>query len=102
MLEKLIIEALEDVKGQDIVTIDTSSKSNFFDKVIVVTGMSNRQTRALAKSVIEKVKENNEKVIGVDGLETGEWVLIDCGDIICHVMLPPVRGYYKLEELWGS
>ena len=82
--------------------IDTSSKSNFFDRVIVATGMSSRQTRALAKSVIEKVKENNHIVTGVEGLETGEWVLIDCGDVICHVMLPVVREYYKLEEFWSS
>ena len=82
--------------------IDTRLNSNFFDSVVVATGMSNRQTRALAKSVIENVKGNNKNVLGVEGLETGEWVLIDCGDIICHVMLPAVRDYYKLEELWSS
>ena len=82
--------------------IDTSSRSDFFDRVVVATGISYRQTRALAKSVVEKVKENNEMVIGIEGLETGEWVLIDCGDVICHVMTPSVRDYYKLEELWSS
>ena len=101
-MERIIISALEDIKGQDIVTIDTTARSNFFDRVVIATGISNRQTRALAKSVIEKVKENNEVVIGVEGIETGEWVLVDCGDIVCHVMTPSIRAYYKLEELWGS
>ena len=101
-LEKIIISALEDIKGQNIVAIDTTARSNFFDRVVIATGISNRQTRALAKSVIEKVKENNEVVIGVEGIETGEWVLVDCGDIICHVMTPSIREYYKLEELWDS
>ena len=93
---------MEDVKGQDISVIDTTSKSNFFNCVIIATGMSNRQTRALAKSVIEKVKKNRIAVLGVEGLETGDWVLIDCGDVICHVMHPAARDYYNLEELWSS
>ena len=101
-MERIIISALEDIKGQDIVAIDTTEKSNFFDRVIVATGISNRQTCALARSVVERVKENNEVVIGVEGMETGEWVLVDCGDIVCHVMTPSIREYYKLEELWDS
>ena len=70
--------------------------------MIIVTGISTRQTKALAKSVVEKVKQNSGFVYGVEGLENGEWVLIDCGDIICHVMHPDIREYYSLEEIWGD
>ena len=101
-IQLLIIEALEDVKGQNIKIFDSSDKSNFFDRVVIATGISTRQTKALARSVVEKVKQNSGFVYGVEGIENGEWVLIDCGDIICHVMHPEIREYYSLEEIWGA
>ena len=101
-LQRLIVEALEDVKAQDIKIFNTTSKSDFFDRVIIASAVSTTQTKALAKSVIEKVKLNLNFSCGVEGLENGEWVLIDCGDIICHVMQPSIREYYCLEEIWGG
>jgi len=101
-MEEVIVNALEDVKGQNIVVFDTKKKSSFFDCVIIASGMSNRQNKALAKSVVERVKKYSNSVVGVEGLESAEWVLIDCGDIVCHVMHPAVREYYDLEGLWGS
>jgi|TARA_B100001093_G_scaffold356908_1_gene341498 ribosome-associated protein len=97
----LIIDALEDVKGQNILIFDTSQKSNFFDRVIIASGVSNRQTRALAKSVVDKLKKEKGINCFLEGEDNGEWVLVDCGDIICHVMQPIIREYYNLEEIWG-
>jgi ribosome-associated protein len=93
---------LEDVKGQNILVFDTCEKSNFFDCVVIASGISNRQTRALAKSVVEKLKKTEGINCRLEGEDNGEWVLVDCGDIICHVMQPVIREYYNLEELWGS
>ena len=98
----LIIDALEDVKGQNILVFDTSEKSNFFDRVIIVSGVSNRQTRALAKSVADKLKKKEGVNCHIEGEDNGEWVLVDCGDVICHIMQPMIREYYNLEEIWGS
>ncbi len=98
----LIIDALEDVKGQNILVFDTSEKSNFFDRVIIVSGVSNRQTRALAKSVADKLKKKEGVNCHLEGEDNGEWVLVDCGDVICHIMQPMIREYYNLEEIWGS
>ena len=97
-----IIDALEDVKGQNILVFDTSEKSNFFDRVIIVSGVSNRQTRALAKSVADKLKKKEGVNCHLEGEDNGEWVLVDCGDVICHIMQPMIREYYNLEEIWGS
>ena len=97
----LIIDALENVKGQNILIFDTSQKSNFFDRVIIASGVSNRQTRALAKSVVDKLKKEKGINCFLEGEDNGEWVLVDCGDIICHVMQPIIREYYNLEEIWG-
>ena len=97
----LIIDALEDIKGQNILIYDTSQKSNFFDRVIIASGVSNRQTRALAKSVAEKLKKKERINCRLEGEDNGEWVLVDCGDIICHIMQPIIREYYNLEEIWG-
>ena len=98
----LIIDALEDVKGQNILVFDTSEKSNFFDRVIIVSGVSNRQTRALAKSVADKLKKKEGVNCHLEGEDNGEWVLVDCGDVICHIMQPMIREYYNLEEIWGT
>jgi ribosome-associated protein len=101
-LQRTIIDALEDVKAQDIRVFDTTKLSDLFDRVIIATGNSNRQTKALAMSVKESVKEKGGDVISVEGLDTGEWVLVDCGDIIVHILQPMLRSYYQLEGMWGD
>ncbi len=99
-LQKLAIAALEDIKAKDIEVINTTKISAMFDRVIIATGDSNRQVKALAKSVHDKVREAGGTVIGIEGEDAGEWVLVDLGDIVVHVMQPAVRTYYNLEELW--
>ncbi|WBS02020.1 ribosome silencing factor [Pseudoduganella sp. SL102] len=101
-LQALVVDALEDVKGQDIVLFDTTGLTSLFDRICIASGTSNRQTRALAASVRDKVKEAGGDVIGVEGEDTGEWVLVDLGDMIVHIMQAPIRAYYRLEEIWGE
>ena len=101
-LQTLVVDALEDVKGQDIVLFDTTQLTSLFDRIAVVSGTSNRQTKALAASVRDKVKEAGGDVVGLEGEETGEWVLVDLGDMIVHIMQPAIRQYYRLEEIWGE
>ena len=101
-LQTLVVDALEDVKGQDIVLFDTMHLTSLFDRIAVVSGTSNRQTKALAASVRDKVKAAGGDVIGMEGEDTGEWVLVDLGDMIVHIMQPAIRQYYRLEEIWGE
>ncbi len=99
-LEALVIDALDDMKAQDVTVLNTESLTDEFDRVIIATATSNRQTRALANNVHEKVKENGGDVLSTEGEDTGEWVLVDCGDIVVHIMQAPIRAYYNLEEPW--
>ncbi len=101
-LQTLVVDALEDVKGQDIMLFDTTNLTSLFDRIAVVSGTSNRQTKALAASVRDKVKEAGGDVVGMEGEDTGEWVLVDLGDMIVHIMQPAIRQYYRLEEIWGE
>src|SRR5450830_896758 len=101
-LQTLVVDALEDVKGQDITVFDTVHLTSLFDRIAVVSGTSNRQTKALAASVRDKVKAAGGDVIGMEGEDTGEWVLVDLGDMIVHIMQPAIRQYYRLEEIWGE
>ena len=101
-LQRLVVDALEDVKAQDIRVFNTTALTGLFDRVVIASGTSNRQTRGLASRVCEQVKAQGGQVISVEGEETGEWVLVDLGDIVVHVMQPAIRAYYNLEELWGS
>lgn len=101
-LQTLVVDALEDVKGQDITLFDTTHLTSLFDRIAVVSGTSNRQTKALAASVRDKVKAAGGDVIGMEGEDTGEWVLVDLGDMIVHIMQPAIRQYYRLEEIWGE
>ena len=101
-LQRVIVDALEDVKGQDITVFNTTKLSDLFDRVVIASGTSNRQTRALASSVAEKVKEAGGEVISVEGEDAGEWVLVDCGDAVVHILQPAYRAYYNLEEIWGE
>ena len=101
-LQTLVVDALEDVKAQDIVLFDTTHLTSLFDRIAIASGTSNRQTKALAASVRDKVKEAGGDVYGMEGEDTGEWVLVDLGDIIVHIMQAPIRAYYRLEEIWGD
>ena len=101
-LQKIIVSALEDIKGKDIEVINTTKLTSMFDRLVIATGDSNRQVRSLARNVHDKVKEAGGDIIGTEGQDTGEWVLVDLGNIVVHVMQPAVRAHYKLEELWNT
>jgi ribosome-associated protein len=101
-LEAAVVEALEDVKARDIRVYDVAHLSSLFDRVIIASAESNRQLRALASSVREKTKAAGGRVYGVEGEESGEWVLVDLGDVVVHIMQPAVRTHYNLEELWDQ
>jgi len=97
-----VVSALEDVKALDIEVIDTSELSPLFECMIVASAQSTRQTKALADNVEKKLKELNEDPISVEGQQSGEWILVDFGEVLVHIMQPAVRAYYNLEELWGA
>ena len=101
-LVKTIVGALEDIKGRDIVVLDVRRMTALFDKVIVVSGDSARQNKALANHVQEKAKALGATVHGIEGTDTGEWVLLDLGAVVIHIMQPAIRQHYNLEELWGK
>ena len=100
--QKVVVNALEDVKGRDIDVFNVTHLTSLFDRVIIATGDSQRQVKALARNVQDRVKEAGERVESIEGEQEGEWILVDLGDIIVHVMHPTVREYYNLEELWGQ
>ena len=99
-LQKIAVGALEDIKGRDIEVINTSKLTSLFERIIIASADSTRQVKALARNVYDKVREAGGEVLSVEGEETGEWVLVDLGSIVVHVMQPGVRSYYNLEELW--
>ena len=101
-LQALVVDALEDVKAQEIRVFDTMHLTSMFDRIVIASGTSNRQTRALAMSVRDKVKSAGGEIINMEGENTGEWVLVDLGDIVVHIMQPAIRAYYRLEEIWGD
>jgi ribosome-associated protein len=101
-LQGIVVNALEDVKAQDIRIFDTSHLTSMFDRIAIASGTSNRQTKALASSVRDSVKAAGGNIISMEGEGTGEWVLVDLGDMIVHIMQPAIRAYYRLEELWGE
>lgn len=100
--KKLVIAALEDIKAHDIVAIDVRKVTAIFDWIIVASADSSRQTKALARHVRDSLKEAGSHIVGTEGEESGEWILVDAGDVVAHVMQPAVREYYNLEELWGE
>lgn len=101
-LQRVVIDALEDIKAQDIAIFDTTHLTGVFDRVFIASASSNRQTRALANNIREKVKESGGEVLSTEGEDTGEWVLVDLGDVVVHLMQPAIREYYNLEEIWGD
>jgi len=101
-LQSLVVDALEDVKGKDIVVFDTEHLSALFERVIIVSGSSNRQTKALASSVRDQLRDAGYPKPRVEGEANGEWIIVDCGSAVVHVMQPIIREYYRLEEIWGE
>ena len=101
-LQRLVVDAIEDIKGQDIQVFNTTGLTDLFDRVVLASGTSNRQTRSIAAHLRDQVKAAGGVVISVEGEDNGEWVLVDLGDIVVHIMQPPIRAYYNLEELWGG
>jgi ribosome-associated protein len=101
-LQRVVVDALEDVKAQEIVVFDTEEMSALFERVIIASGTSNRQTKALAASVRDKVKEAGYPKPRIEGEDNGEWIIVDCGSVVAHVMQPTIRSYYNLEEIWGD
>jgi ribosome-associated protein len=100
--QRAVVDALADVKGRDIVVFNVAKLSPFFERVVIASGDSSRQVKALADHVQDKLRALGERVHGVEGQAGGEWVLVDLGDIVVHVMHPAVRSHYNLEELWGG
>ena len=101
-LQRAIVDGLEDVKAHDIVVFNTEHLSPLFERVIIASGTSNRQTKALASSVRETVKARGMPVLSTEGAENGEWIIVDCGAAVAHIMQPAIRDYYRLEEIWGG
>jgi len=97
---KAAVDALEDIKARDIVVLDVKKMTSLFDKVIIASADSTRQTKALANNVQEKLKALGARVYGVEGEQVGEWILVDLGGVVVHIMQPAIRQYYNLEELW--
>jgi len=100
--QKAVVDALEDIKGYDIVVYNTAALPTMFERVIIASGTSNTQVKALADNVQEKLEALGARVYGIEGAKTGEWVLVDLGDVVVHVMHPTVRSFYNLEEIWGG
>jgi len=100
-LNKAVRTALEDIKARDIQVYDVKHLTSLFDRVVIATADSVRQSKSLARNVHDKVRAIGAPVYGVEGDDTGEWVLVDLGDVVVHIMLPAVRAYYNLEELWN-
>jgi ribosome-associated protein len=100
--QRVVVEALEDVKGYDIQVFNTARLPSMFERVVIASGTSNTQVRALADRVQERIREQGSPVYGVEGESSGEWVLVDLGDVVVHIMHPTVREFYNLEEIWGG
>jgi ribosome-associated protein len=101
-LQRAIVDGLEDVKAQDIIVLNTEHLSPLFERVIIASGTSNRQTKSLAASVRDAVKAKGLPVMRTEGEENGEWIIVDCGAAVAHIMQPAIRQYYRLEEIWGG
>jgi ribosome-associated protein len=101
-LKQLAVEALDDLKGINIVTMDVSELTDVMDYLVIASGSSNRHVKSLATNVSVEVKKRGEKPLGIEGEQGGEWVLVDLGDVVVHVMLPATRDLYDLERLWSD
>ena len=100
--QRAVVDALEDIKGYDIVVYNTAALPTMFERVVIASGDSNRQIRALADNVQSKLEALGARIHGIEGTQSSEWVLVDFGDLVVHVMHPTVRSFYNLEEIWGG
>ena len=101
-LQQIVVSALEDIKGRDIEVLNTTKLTSLFDRIVIASGDSNRQVRSLARNVHDKVAEAGGEILSIEGEDNGEWVLVDLGEIVVHVMQPAIRAHYNLEELWSA
>ena len=101
-LQRIVVDSLEDVKAQDIAVFNTEHLSALFERVIIASGTSNRQTKALAAHVRDEVRDGGFGKPRIEGEENGEWIIVDCGSVVVHIMQPTIRQYYHLEEIWGD
>ena len=101
-MKKAVVAALEDIKARDITVLNVKKLTSMTDYMVIASGESSRQVKALARNVVDKLKQAGVEIVGMEGEETGEWVLVDLGNVIVHVMHPAVREYYNLEELWTA
>ena len=97
-----VVAVLEDIKAIDITVIDTSKLSKMFERMVIASANSIRQTKALADNVVAKLKERGEQIYGREGEDSGEWILVDLGEVLVHIVQPAIRDYYNLEELWSK
>ncbi|HEY5993502.1 MAG TPA: ribosome silencing factor [Gallionellaceae bacterium] len=96
-----VVAALEDIKANDILVLDTSHFSSLFERMVIASAQSTRQTKALADNVVDQLRLRGEDALGIEGADPGEWILVDLGEVVVHIMQPAVRAYYNLEELWN-
>ncbi|MFT4607565.1 MAG: ribosome-associated protein [Gammaproteobacteria bacterium] len=101
-LKAMVLAALEDIKANDVVVLDVSPYASFTDYMVFASGTSSRHVSSIAGSVIDEAKKQNSPPLGIEGLDVGDWVLVDLGDVVVHVMLPATREFYELEKLWGE
>jgi ribosome-associated protein len=101
-VQQLVIQALEDLKAEKINYIDVAGVANFTDRMIFASGNSNRHVKSIARSVLDMAKEQGLSILGVEGEDSGDWVLIDLGDVVVHIMLPDTREFYDIERLWSD
>lgn len=101
-MKQLVVDALEDVKGVDIVALDVRGKTSITDFMVIASGRSDRQVKSLAQNVVDKAREQGLVLLGVEGEREGEWVVVDLGEVVVHVFIPEKRDFYNLEKLWGD
>lgn len=101
-MKAIVLTALEDIKAHNVVVLDVKPYASFTDYMIFASGTSSRHVSSIARSVIDAAKKKNSPPLGIEGLDVGDWVLVDLGDVIVHVMLPATRAFYQLEKLWGE
>jgi len=101
-LKQLVVDAIEDVKGMEIKVLDVSGQSSVTDIMVIASGNTARQVKAIADNIVEKAKAAGVKPLGVEGEQHAEWILVDLGDVVAHIMQPSIRDFYNLEKLWGE